>query len=74
MATLNKLFDQVYADALIHGSGWLRTGLMIDALTAKRVRYDEVFRWKPRPLRGYSHAHSRKIRREARQREPLTVS
>lgn len=72
-AGLEKLFDQVYADAVTFGRGMFGISLLNEALSAKHIEYGDVFRWKERPLPGYSHAHSRKIRREARQRAPVTI-
>lgn len=70
---LDELFSKVYKDALT-GRGIFHTAFSDGALTSKHVPSDEIFRWKPRPFPGYSHAHSRKIRREARERAPVTIA
>lgn len=70
---LDKLFDQAYADAVTFGRGMFGISMLSEVLAAKHAPYGCVFRWKEGPMPGYSHAHSRKIRREARQRAPVTI-
>lgn len=70
---LHALFDKIYRDAMVEGIGIFRTGLIDQMMQAERLPYDEVFRIPFRPFPGYSHAHSRKIRREARERDGITI-
>jgi hypothetical protein len=58
------VFAKAYRDAFTSGIGIMK---------AEYVPYNEVFRWPFRPLPGRSHAHSRKIMRERRAREPVTI-
>lgn len=70
---LYALFDRIYRDSMIDGIGIFRTGLIDQMMDVERVPYDAVFKIRLRPFPGYSHAHSRKIRREARERDGITV-
>ncbi len=70
---LNELFNKIYRDAFSEGIGIFRTGLIDQMMKVERLPYDAVFRIRFRPFPGYSHAHSRKIRREARQLHGITV-
>jgi hypothetical protein len=69
---IEKAYQLAVSEALVNGSGWVRTSLVWDRLVFETVPPDHVFRWKLRPLPGYSHAHSRKIRRERQRRIGIT--
>lgn len=70
---LNALFDKIYRDAMTDGIGLFKVSLFDELMKAERLPRETVFRIKLRPFPGYSHAHSRKIRREARERDGITV-